>query len=184
MTKPVESGGDEGREAESQKWSWVEASMLTTLETGVKGGKWFSLIDKVYRNRSLEAAWRKVRRRKGAGGVDGQSIQKFEWRLERELEQLHQELKDDRYQPRAVRRHWIDKGGGEKRPLGIPTVRDRVVQASLRQVLEPIFEKKFCRHSYGFRPQRSRAPEVQRGSLCGYRVIRCCRSSPRSHVAV
>ena len=71
--------------------------------------------------------------------MDGQSIQKFEWRLERELEQLHQELKDDRYQPRAVRRHWIDKGGGKKRPLGIPTVRDRVVQASLRQVLEPIF---------------------------------------------
>ena len=73
--------------------------------------------------------------------MDGQSIQKFEWRLERELEQLHQELKDDRYQPRAVRRHWIDKGGGKKRPLGIPTVRDRVVQTSLRQVLEPIFEK-------------------------------------------
>ena len=69
-------------------------------------------LDKSDRNRSLEAAWRKVRRRKGAGGVDGQSIQKFEWRLERELEQLHQELKDDRYQPRAVRRHWIDKGGG------------------------------------------------------------------------
>ena len=120
--------------------------MLTTLETGVKGGKWFSLIDKVYRNRSLEAAWRKVRRRKGAGGVDGQSIQKFEWRLERELEQLHQELKDDRYQPRAVRRHWIDKGAtaGDPDSTGL-------VQASLRQVLEPIFEKK-C---YGFRPQRS-----------------------------
>ena len=125
----VEETPKQGREAESQKWSWVEAEvwterMLTTLETGVKGGKWFSLIDKVYRNRSLEAAWRKVRRRKGAGGVDGQSIQKFEWRLERELEQLHQELKDDRYQPRAVRRHWIDKGGGKKRPLGIPTVAD------------------------------------------------------------
>ena len=74
----VEETPKQGREAESQKWSWVEAEvwterMLTTLETGVKGGKWFSLIDKVYRNRSLEAAWRKVRRRKGAGGVDGQS---------------------------------------------------------------------------------------------------------------
>ena len=169
----------QGREAESQKWSWVEAEvwterMLTTLETGVKGGKWFSLIDKVYRNRSLEAAWRKVRRRKGAGGVDGQSIQKFEWRLERELEQLHQELKDDRYQPRAVRRHWIDKGGGKKRPLGIPTVRDRVVQTSLRQVLEPIFEKKFCRHSYGFRPQRSckdALREVQRRLEEGYHWV-------------
>ena len=66
--------------------------------------------------------------------MDGQSIQKFEGRLDRELEQLHQELEEDRYQPRAVRRHWIDKGGGKKRPLGIPTVRDRVVQTSLRQV--------------------------------------------------
>ena len=175
----VEETPKQGREAESQKWSWVEAEvwterMLTTLETGVKGGKWFSLIDKVYRNRSLEAAWRKVRRRKGAGGVDGQSIQKFEWRLERELEQLHQELKDDRYQPRAVRRHWIDKGGGKKRPLGIPTVRDRVVQTSLRQVLEPIFEKKFCRHSYGFRPQRSckdALREVQRRLEEGYHWV-------------
>ncbi len=106
--------------------------------------------------------------------MDGQSIQKFEWRLERELEQLHQELKDDRYQPRAVRRHWIDKGGGKKRPLGIPTVRDRVVQTSLRQVLEPIFEKKFCRHSYGFRPQRSckdALREVQRRLEEGYHWV-------------
>ena len=89
----VEETSKQGREAECQKWSWVEAEvwtqrMLTTLETGVKGGRWFSLIDKVYRKRSLEAAWRKVRRRKGAGGVDGQSIQKFEGRLDRELEQL------------------------------------------------------------------------------------------------
>jgi RNA-directed DNA polymerase len=156
----VKETSKQGREAESQRWSWVEAEvwterMLTTLETGVKGGKWFSLIDKVYSKPSLEAAWRKVRRRKGAGGVDGQSTRKFEKRSDTELEQLHQELKDGRYRPRAVRRHWIDKGGGKKRPLGIPTVRDRVVQTSLRQVLEPIFEKKFCQHSYGFRPQRS-----------------------------
>ena len=175
----VEETSKQGREAECQKWSWVEAEvwtqrMLTTLETGVKGGRWFSLIDKVYRKRSLEAAWRKVRRRKGAGGVDGQSIQKFEGRLDRELEQLHQELEEDRYQPRAVRRHWIDKGGGKKRPLGIPTVRDRVVQTSLRQVLEPIFEKKFCRHSYGFRPQRSckdALREVQRRLEEGYHWV-------------
>lgn len=156
----VEETSKQGREAESQKWDWAEAEvwtgrMLATLENGVKGGRWFSLIDKVYGRRSLEAAWRKVRRKKGAAGVDGQRIQKFEKRLERELEQLHQELKEDRYRPRAVRRKWIDKAGGKKRPLGIPTVRDRVVQTSLRQVLEPIFEKKFCRHSYGFRPQRS-----------------------------
>ena len=156
----VEEIPKQGREAESQKWDWVEAEawtgrMLATLENGVKGGQWFSLIDKVYGRRSLEEAWRKVRRKKGAAGVDGQKIRKFERRLERELEQLHQELKEDRYRPRAVRRQWIDKAGGKKRPIGIPTVRDRVVQTSLRQVLEPIFEKKFCRHSYGFRPKRS-----------------------------
>lgn len=156
----VEEAPKQGGEAERQKWSWVEAEvwterMLKTLENGVKGGRWFSLIDKVYGKQSLEAAWRKVRRRKGAAGVDGQSIQKFERRLGKELEQLHQELKEERYRPKAVRRHWIDKAGGKKRPLGIPTVRDRVVQTSLRQVLEPIFEEKFSRHSYGFRPQRS-----------------------------
>lgn len=100
----VEETAKQSREAESQKWDWVEAEvwtgrMLTTLENGVKGGRWFSLIDKVYGRRSLEEAWRKVRRKKGAAGVDGQKIQKFEKRLERELEQLHQELKEDRY-------HW------------------------------------------------------------------------------
>lgn len=156
---PVKKASKQGRETTVRKRDWVEAEvwterMLETLETGVKGGRWYSLIDKVWNLRSLEAAWRKVRRRKGAGGVDGQSIQKFERRLEGELEQLHQELQEDRYRPRAVRRKWIDKGGGKKRPLGIPCVRDRVVQTSLRQVLEPIFEKKFCRHSFGFRPGR------------------------------
>lgn len=172
----VSEDSKQGRETESQKWSWVEAKvwterMLKTLVNGVKGGRWFSLIDKVYSLRSLSAAWKKVRRRKGAAGVDGQSIQKFERRLEQELEQLHQELRDDRYRPRAVRRHWIEKGGGKKRPLGIPCVRDRVVQTSLRQVLEPIFEKKFCRHSYGFRPGRGckdAMREVQRHLEAGY----------------
>ena len=71
------------------------------------------------------------------------------------MDQLGQQLRDGTYQPQAIRRVWIDKPGStEQRPLGIPTVRDRTVQAALRQVLEPIFEKDFAEHSYGFRPQR------------------------------
>lgn len=156
----VREDSKQGREAEIQKWNWVEAEvwterMLKTLEKGVKGGRWFSLIDKVYSLRSLKVAWRKVRRRKGAAGVDGQSLQKFERRLEQELKQVQRELQEERYRPRAVRRTWIEKGGGKKRPLGIPCVRDRVTQTSLLQVLEPIFEKKFSQHSFGFRPGRS-----------------------------
>lgn len=143
------------------RWAWVEATvwterMLTALETGVKGGTWFSLIDKVYAPATLQAAWRRVKANQGAAGVDRQTIAMFERHLEAHLKRLSAELKARRYRPRAVRRKWIPKArrGHEKRPLGIPTVRDRVVQTALRSVLEPIFERDFAPHSYGFRPGR------------------------------
>jgi RNA-directed DNA polymerase len=129
--------------------------MLTALEKGVKGGRWFSLIDKVYRPANLAAAFERVRRNGGSAGIDHVSVEMFDARREENLTRMHDELKGDGYRPSAVKRVWIPKPGSkEKRPLGIPTVRDRVVQTALRNVLEPIFEHDFAEHSYGFRPGR------------------------------
>lgn len=141
------------------RWSWTEPSiwtdrMLTALEKGVKGGVWYSLIDKVYSMANLEVAFAKVKANKGSAGVDHQTIKMFESNLEANLSRLRQELRDGTYLPRAIRRVWIPKPGTkERRPLGIPTVRDRVVQTALRNVLEPVFERDFAEHSYGFRPE-------------------------------
>lgn len=142
------------------RWAWTESSvwterMLLALENGVKGGQWFSLIDKVYRKRTLRKAFDRVARNRGSAGVDHVSIDRFRSRLEEELETLSEALRDGMYRAQAIRRQWIEKPGSrEKRPLGIPTVRDRVVQTALRMVLEPIFERDFAEHSYGFRPGR------------------------------
>ena len=141
-------------------WTWVEPAvwttrMLTALVQGVKGGVWFSLIDKVWSIRNLMAAFLKAKANKGAPGVDHQTVEMFEKHVETNLEKLSVQLKAGTFQPRPVRRTYIDKPGSkEKRPLGIPTVRDRVVQGALRHVLEPIFERDFAEHSYGFRPGR------------------------------
>ena len=140
------------------RWGWVEPTvwterMLTALVEGVQGGKWFSLIDKVHPERTLTAAFFRVASNDGAAGVDHVSVAMFENRLDTELKDLSDALRTGTYRPQAIRRHWIPKPGSpEKRPLGIPTVRDRVVQTALRQVLEPIFERDFAEHSYGFRP--------------------------------
>lgn len=142
------------------RWAWVEESvwtarMVATLEQGVKGGKWFSLIDKVHAGRNLRSAFAEVKANRGAAGVDHQSVADFEQHSEENLEHLAQQVREGRYLPHALRRVWIPKPGSkERRPLGIPTVRDRVLQAALRHVVEPIFEKDFAEHSYGFRPGR------------------------------
>jgi Retron-type reverse transcriptase len=133
---------------------WSER-MLAALENGVKGGKWFSLIDKVYRKQTLEAAWHKVKSNAGAAGVDGQSVKKFAARAELYLEELEGALKTGEYRPEPIRRVEIPKAGGKKRPLGIPVVKDRIVQTALKLVIEPIFEREFEESSYGFRPGRS-----------------------------
>lgn len=142
------------------RWPWVEPSvwterMLNALEKGVKGGVWFSLIDKVYALATLWAAWTKVHANRGAAGIDKQSTAMFARQADMHLQKLHEQLRQGTYQPQPVRRKWIDKPGStEKRPLGIPAVRDRVVQTALRMVLEPIWEAQFAEHSYGFRPGR------------------------------
>ena len=129
--------------------------MLAALGNGVRGGKWFSLIDKVYRPQTLKAAWHKVKGNAGAAGVDGQSVKQFGWRAESYLAELEQALKAEEYQPEPIKRVEIPKAGGKKRPLGIPAVKDRIVQTALKLVIEPIFEHEFEESSYGFRPQRS-----------------------------
>jgi len=129
--------------------------MLTALENGVRGGRWHSLMDKVYSPANLNSAFATVKANKGSPGVDHQTIEMFEARLEENLSRLAESLRSGTYRPQAIKRVWIPKPEtSEKRPLGIPTVRDRVVQAALRTVLEPIFEKGFAAHSYGFRPGR------------------------------
>ena len=132
---------------------WTER-MLSALANGVKGGKWFSLMDKVFAPKTLAVAWAKVRSNKGAAGVDGQSITRFAAKAELYLAELSTALRDGSYRPQAVKRVEIPKDDGRTRPLGIPTVKDRIVQQAVRLVIEPIFESGFCDGSYGFRPGR------------------------------
>lgn len=150
----------DGEAAASERWSWVEPAawtprMLQALEQGVKGGVWYSLMDKVYAKHNLEAAAAKVVANRGSAGVDHMTVQEFEKNRDANLQRMHEQLRADQYRPQPVRRTYIPKlGSTEMRPLGIPTVRDRVVQTALRNVLEPIFEREFAEHSYGFRPGR------------------------------
>jgi len=150
------------KQAEEELWQrygaergvWTEP-MLAALERGLEGKKWFSLIDKVWSERTLGLAWEKVRSNAGACGVDGITIARFEKDSQSRLLAVKEQIKQGNYQPQPVKRVWIPKpGSAEKRPLGIPTVKDRVVQAALRMVIEPIFESSFAEQSYGFRPGR------------------------------
>ena len=139
---------------------WIERSvwtdrMLTRLEQSGPTTVWFGLWDKVYAQGNLQAAFHAVWRNRGAPGVDGQTVQQFDREAVSELARLGEELRTGRYRRQPARRVWIDKPGTtEQRPLGIPAVRDRTVEAALRNVLEPIFERDFAECSYGFRPGR------------------------------
>jgi RNA-directed DNA polymerase len=128
--------------------------MLSALENGVTGGKWYSLIDKVHAPATLALAWTRVQANKGAAGVDGQSVERFAAKAEPYLSELSAALRTGSYRPQPVKRVEIPKGDGRLRPLGIPTVKDRIVQQAVRLVIEPIFESGFCDGSYGFRPGR------------------------------
>jgi RNA-directed DNA polymerase len=139
---------------------WVKPSawtvrMLATLEQGVEGGKGFRLFDKVFSERNLLAASQQVASKQGAAGVDHVSVDQFERGLPETLWEISDQLKHGTYQPRSIRRVHIPKPGTDgSRPLGIPTVRDRMVQAAIVNVIEPIFERDFAEQSYGFRPGR------------------------------
>jgi RNA-directed DNA polymerase len=153
---PDKQGGEDlwqRHKAERGIWS---QGMLEALERGIKGNKWFSLIDKVYADRTLEQSWEKVKSNAGACGVDGITIESFGKQAKERLLVVKEQLQRGDYRPQQIRRVWMDKPGSkDKRPLGIPTVRDRVVQTATRWVIEPIFERNFAPQSYGFRPGRS-----------------------------
>jgi RNA-directed DNA polymerase len=140
------------------RWAWVEPvvwteRMLATLETGIEGGKWFRLMDKVWSPKNLSRSLQKVVAKGGSAGIDQQSARQIEVHKDQTIAKLEQELRTNQYQPQAVKRVWIPKAGSkEKRPLGVPTLRDRIVQGALLQVIEPIFERDFAPQSYGFRP--------------------------------
>jgi RNA-directed DNA polymerase len=145
--------------AEAREWSWVEACvwtdrMVSALENGVKGGKWYSLMDKVCAPATLSAAWIKVQDNGGAAGVDRQSIERFAAHADEYLSELSRALQTGEYRPAAIRRVEIPKEQGGVRPLGIPTVKDRIAQTAVKFVLEPILEAQFHPASFGFRPGR------------------------------
>jgi RNA-directed DNA polymerase len=157
----------QGREVPPQ-WEWTEASvwterMLATLERGIKGGKWFSLIDKVWKRENLQSAAQKVACGKSRKKPDGRKCHRYleqsAWRLPR----LQEKLKQGQYEPQPAQRVWIPKlGSKEMRPLGIPPVENRVVEMAIRNVIEPIFEHDFAEHSYGFRPGRGAKDALRR----------------------
>lgn len=171
-TTSVPRGPQRAKQVEEirSRWRWVEPAvwtvpMLTALEQGVKGGTWFALNDKVFAERNLEAAFQKVSSKKGASGVDHETVRAFAGRLPGAIQELSAMLKTDRYTPQAIRRVHIPKPGTfETRPLGIPTVRDRVVQAAVVNVIEPIFERDFAEQSFGFRPGRGCRDALRRVS--------------------
>ena len=155
----VTAGSKQVASNRPEEWAWVDRTiwterMLAALGNGVRGGKWFSLIDKVCRPSTLRSAWQQVLANRGAAGIDRVSVERFAGQLERYLNDLAQELETGRYRPLPVRRVEIPKADGKLRPLGIATVRDRVVQGAVKRVIEPIFEKLFAPTSYGFRPGR------------------------------
>ena len=167
VTTPSKQAGEAC--APREPWWWVERGvwterMLTRLTAGEPANRvWFALWDKTYAPANLQSAFDKVWRNGGSAGADAQTVAHFGRRAEVELQRLHEQLRDGTYRPQPVRRAWSPKPGSkEQRPLGIPAVRDRIVQGALRHVLEPIFETEFAEHSYGFRPGRGARDALRR----------------------
>lgn len=140
-----------------------------------RGRRFHALYDRICRSDILWRAWQEVKRNQGSAGVDGQTIEEVENEGEWEfVEKLREELCKGRYRPQPVKRVWIPKPDGTERPLGIPTVKDRVVQQACRLVIEPIFEANFLEYSYGFRPKRNAhqaLAEVKRELVRGEWVV-------------
>ncbi len=184
----------EPRRENQARWGWVERSvwnerMLEALETGVRGGKWHNLRDKVYRPENLRSAWARVKANHGSHGIDRMTVAEYDKTADTRLEKLAQRLREGTYQPQPVRRVYIPKAGSrERRPLGIPSVEDRIVQTALLHVIEPIYEREFDESSYGFRPGRGcqdALREIERLLAAGYHHVadidirKCFESIPR-----
>jgi len=160
-TEELESAGAPSKDERDRKGLGRVSLLRHKLSQKAKAEpkfRFYALYDRIYRRDVLWAAWEKVRANGGAAGLDGVSIETIEKAAggaEAFVERIHQELVTKTYKPKAVRRVYIDKPGGGKRPLGIPTVADRVVQTACLLILEPIFEADFEECSYGFRPERN-----------------------------
>jgi group II intron reverse transcriptase/maturase len=170
-TAPNDSGGfvprDKVRQLQRQLWAAAKRA---------PGRRFHALYDHIWRGDVLQEAWKRVRRNRGAAGVDGQSLSSVErYGVERFLEELSSKLQAGEYRAQVVRRRYIPKADGKERPLGIPTVRDRVVQMAAKLVLEPIFEAEFLPCSYGFRPKRSATMALETlrklGAKGGHQVL-------------
>jgi RNA-directed DNA polymerase len=122
--------------------------------------KWYSLIDKIYRLENLKLAFKQVKRNNGAPGIDGETVSDFAENLEENIEFLHEKLKTNTYEPSPVRRVEIEKPDGGIRLLGVPTIKDRVVQQAIVNIIEPIFDVTFHPSSYGYRPKKSQHQAV------------------------
>ncbi len=136
--------------------------------------RYYTLIDKVYEMENLYEAWLKVKKNQGSGGIDGLTIEGFEKNVNRNLREIQRLLQEKRYEPDPVRRHFIEKENGKLRPLGIPTIRDRVCQQAVRQIIEPIFEQDFYYYSFGFRPGYSAhqaISTIRRAKRSGYEYV-------------
>ncbi|MGH9817111.1 MAG: group II intron reverse transcriptase/maturase [Candidatus Acidiferrales bacterium] len=165
-TGPNHPGGrkpaDKVRQLQRRLWSAAK---------GHPGRRFHVLYDRIYRSDVLWEAWSRVRRNRGAAGVDAVALADIEqYGVERFVEELGEVLRAGRYRPAAVLRRYIPKADGRRRPLGIPTVRDRVAQMAAKLVLEPIFEADFCASSYGFRPKRGATMALEalrRRAACG-----------------
>jgi group II intron reverse transcriptase/maturase len=158
---------DKVRELQRRLWSKAKQQ---------PGRRFHALYDRIYRRDILWAAWERVKANKGAAGVDGETLAVVEQHgVERLVEELHGVLRAGTYRPAAVLRRYIPKADGKKRPLGIPTVKDRVVQTAAQLMLEPIFEADFKETSYGFRPKRSATMALEtlrkRGARGGNHVL-------------
>lgn len=150
-----QAGEDLWQRYGAKRGVWSEPMLIALHERRVKGNKWFSLIDKVVSERTLGIAWHKVETNAGACGVDSMSVGHFSKDSQSRLLAVNKQLREGSYQPNAIRRVEIPKAGSKQtRPLGIPTVKDRVVQGAVRLAIEPIFEREFAQTSYGFRPGR------------------------------
>lgn len=148
---------------------------LRAGETTAKKRKWYSLADKIWAYPNLEQAFYDVKKNRGAHGVDNVTIKDYEADLEHNLRMLQKSLRNKTYRAKPVRRVYISKADGSQRPLGIPTVVDRIVQAAVKRILEPIFEQKFLPCSFGFRPERSAhmaIENIRQDLLDGYTLDR------------
>lgn len=160
--KLVKVSSGERRYADCRNGLSIEAIRWRLVRKEQKKKKHHSLIDKVWNWKNLNEAWEKVKQNRGAGGIDEVSIEDFERNLEQNINGIQRLLKHDRYRPKPVKRVYIPKPDGKQRPLGIPAIRDRVVQQALKNVIEPILEAEFLDSNFGYRPGKSAKQAIER----------------------